>query len=287
MADVTCAGGDGAIHAYAVVIGAVPLTPAIVFAGLDVGAVVAAGDVGQGLEAERAGVAFIRGPALHQHFCDGADDGRIGRDGLARPLVGDLFGGEIRVPRETAEGVEVGEGERRAEPCLLADAGDADHAAESDDGKDWPARICLTGVDAPSNAHVEVEDLFPHGREVDEMALLAGVLLRDLEFHGLAGLREAAEERRDGFARLEVDGAFLGLDDDVRGELAVERMEDVVSGASAVGFGVAPVSVMVVDEGAIEDDSAVRRERSGEGVGGICGSAAKAGGAGLAFASRL
>ena len=119
------------------------------------------------------------------------------------------------------------------------------------------------------------------------MALLAGVLLRDLHFHGLVGLREAAEERRDGLARLEVDGAFLGLDDDVGRELAVERMEDVVGGAGAVGLGIAPVEVMVVDEGAVEDDSAVRCERGGEGVGGVGGRAAKAGGAGLAFAVGL
>ena len=39
-------------------------------------------------------------------------------DGLARPLVGDLFRGEIGVPREAAEGVEIGEGQRRAEPCM-------------------------------------------------------------------------------------------------------------------------------------------------------------------------
>ena len=75
-----------------------------------------------------------------------------------------------------------------------------------------------------------------------------------------ASLRESAEERRDGLAGLEVDGAFLGLDDDVGRELAVERMEDVVGGAGAVGLGVVPVEVMVVDEGAVENDAAVRRE---------------------------
>ena len=48
-----------------------------------------------------------------------------------------------------------------------------------------PAMICLTGVDCAADAHVEVENLFPHGREIDEVALLAGVLLRDLDLHGL------------------------------------------------------------------------------------------------------
>src|SRR5580693_1462382 len=107
------------------------------------------------------------------------------------------------------------------------------------------------------------------------MALLAGVLLGDLDFHGLAGVLEAGEERRDRLANLEVDGAFLGLDDDVGQELAVEGMKDVVGGAGAVGFGIVPVEVVVVDESAIEDDAAVGRERGGEGVVGVGGSAAK------------
>ena len=99
-------------------------------------------------------------------------------------------------------------------------------------------------------------------------------------------MRESAEERRDGFAHLEVDGAFLGLDDDVGCELAVERMKDVVGGASAVGFGIAPVEVVVVDESAIEDDAAVGREGSGEDVGGIGGGAAVARGAEAGLRSR-
>ncbi len=34
------------------------------------------------------------------------------------------------IPREAAEGVEIGESQRRAEPRVAADAGDADHAAQ-------------------------------------------------------------------------------------------------------------------------------------------------------------
>ncbi len=98
---------------------------------------------------------------------------------------------------------------------------------------------------------------------------------------------EAGEERRDGLAGLEVDGAFLDLDDDVGEELAVEGVEDVVGGAGAVGFGVVPVEVVVVDEGAVEDDAVVGGEGGGEGVGGVGGGAAEAGGAGLAFGVGL
>ncbi len=70
-------------------------------------------------------------------------------------------------------------------------------------------------------------------------------------------------------------------------ELAVERMKDVVGGAGAVGLGIAPVEMVVVDEGAIEHDAAVGRERGGERVGGVGRGAAKAGGAGLALGVGL
>jgi hypothetical protein len=82
-------------------------------------------------------------------------------------------------------------------------------------------------------------------------------------------------------------GPSFGLNNDVGQEFAVEGMEDVVGGAGAVGFGVAPVEVVVVDEGAVEDDSMMGREGGGEGVGGVGGGAAKAGGAGLAFGVGL
>lgn len=84
-------------------------------------------------------------------------------------------------------------------------------------------------------------------------------------------------------ADLEVDGAELGLDDHVGGEAAVEGMKDVVGGAGAVGPGVAPVEMVVVNEGSIEDDAAVGPERGGQSVGGVGGGAAETGWAGLAL----
>ncbi len=114
LSNVAGSGGDGAVHAYSQVVGVVPLAPAVAFARFDVGAVVAASDVSEGLHAERAGVVHVGGPGLHEHLCDGSDDLRVGADGLPGPLDGDLVGGEVGVPGETAEGIEVGEGERGA-----------------------------------------------------------------------------------------------------------------------------------------------------------------------------
>jgi hypothetical protein len=119
------------------------------------------------------------------------------------------------------------------------------------------------------------------------MALLAGVLLGDLDLHGLGGVLKAGEERRNRLAGLEVDGALFGLDNDVGGEFAVEGMEDVVCGAGAVGFAVAPVEVVVVDEAAVEDDASVGREGGCEGVGGVGRGAAKVGGPGWPSVSAL
>jgi hypothetical protein len=64
-------------------------------------------------------------------------------------------------------------------------------------------------------------------------------------------------------------------------------VEDVVSGAGAVGLRVAPVQVVVIDEGAIEHNAAVRLKRRGQQVGGVGRSATVAGWAGLAFGVGL
>ena len=109
LAHVAGAGGDGAVHTHTLMIGAVPLAPAVVLAGFDVGAVMAAGDVGEGLHAEGTGVGLVGGPRLHEHFRHNTIDHGIGADCLERPLMGDVGRGKIRVPREAAEGVEVGQ----------------------------------------------------------------------------------------------------------------------------------------------------------------------------------
>ena len=58
------------------------------------------------------------------------DDFGIVADGLARSTLWQFPRGEVGIPGEAAEGVEVGHGERGAEPVVAAHAGDADHAAE-------------------------------------------------------------------------------------------------------------------------------------------------------------
>ena len=70
-------------------------------------------------------------------------------------------------------------------------------------------------------------------------------------------------------------------------ELAVERVEIVVSRCGAVVLQVAPVEVVVVDEGAVKNDSAVRLEGAGDYVGSVRVSASVGGGTGAAFGVRF
>ncbi len=98
---------------------------------------------------------------------------------------------------------------------------------------------------------------------------------------------QRGEERRDRLAHLEVDGPMLDLDDDVRLEGAVERVEVVIAGASAIGLEVVPVEVIVVDEAAIEHDSAVRFEGACDCVRGLCGRASVFGWPDAAFGVGL
>src|SRR5207245_1228129 len=109
----------------------------------------------------------------------------------------------------------------------------------------------------------------------------------NLQLNRLICLQHCAEQRRGWLAYLEVDWPVLNLDDDIVVELAVEGMEVVVGGASAVSFRITPVQVMVVNEGAVEQDSGMRTKRSGNHVGSISGAAAILRRAGAAFGIRF
>ena len=90
------------------------------------------------------------------------------------------------------------------------------------------------------------------------MLLLARVLLRDLQFDGFIGAAQSGEQRRRWFADLEINRPILDLNDRVVFEGAVEGMKIIVGGPRPIVFQVTPIQMVVVDEGAIEDDAAVR-----------------------------
>ena len=67
--------------------------------------------------------------------------------------------------------------------------------------------------------------------------LLPGIFLRDLQFDRLVRFFQAAEKRRDGFARLKINRAMLDLEDDVFVKLPVERMKIVIGRLARSFFG--------------------------------------------------
>src|SRR5579875_394510 len=98
---------------------------------------------------------------------------------------------------------------------------------------------------------IEIENLFPHGHQINDMPLLPGIFLSNLQLERLIGSLQAADERRDRLPDLKVDGAIFDLHEDVVVEFAIERMKDVVGCSGAIGFLVPPIEMMVIDKGAI------------------------------------
>ena len=115
------------------------------------------------------------------------------------------------------------------------------------------------------------------------MPLLPGVFLRDLQLDGLIRMRHGSEQRRRWLAHLKINGAVLDLNHYVIFELSIQRMEVVVSGAGAICLDVTPIQMMVVNECPIHQHAVMRRERAGDDVGGVGGSASVLRRAGAAF----
>src|SRR6266568_1734593 len=101
---------------------------------------------------------------------------------------------------------------------------------------------------------VEVQGLFPHGWKKTQMPLLPRVFLCDLQLDRLVRFLKPAEERRNWFARLEVDWAIFNLDDDVVRKFAVERMKNVVGSFGTIILGIAPIKMVVIDKRPVEND---------------------------------
>src|SRR5215472_16424385 len=153
--------------------------------------------------------------------------------------------------------------------------------------KDFSSDDLLYGSVLIRHAEIEIQNLLPHRRQTTEMALLSRVLLRDLQLDCFIGLRETTEEWRHRLANLKINRTVLDLDDYVVIELAVERMEDVVSSSGTIVLQVAPIQVVVVHERAVENDAPMGRESARYCVRRIGGRAAVAGGTGTSFRIRL
>ena len=85
-----------------------PLAPAVALGGLHVHAVMIAGDVGEGLQAQRPGVILIGAPGAELDGLDRLVDSGIAAEGEARPFFGDLPRAQIWIPGKPAEAIQVG-----------------------------------------------------------------------------------------------------------------------------------------------------------------------------------
>ena len=77
------------------------------------------------------------------------------------------------------------------------------------------------------------------------MALLAQVLLRNLQLDSRVTLGNVSKQRVRWFADLEIDGSVFDLDDNIVVELTVERFEKLHTRVGAIGFPVRLIQLVV------------------------------------------
>lgn len=104
------------------------------------------------------------------------------------------------------------------------------------------------GVAVRAGVHVEVQNLAEPGHQVADVALLARVLLRNLELHGNVGVLQAANHGETGSRTWKSMGPFLICSVTLSRKGAVQRHKIVVACAGAVNLGIAPILLAVVDE---------------------------------------
>ena len=204
-----------AIHADALVVGAMPLSPAVALRCLHRDAVVIADDVGERLEPERAGVVFV-GRATSRAGCSSTVSTTRG----SLPKVSRVHSSaiccerQIRIPGEPAEAVEIGLRQVIAEPVGVRPTFDTPtkppvgrwNVLPDDERLDRRRRRPPTRMSKSSAS-------FHIGTRNTVWRCLPHVLLRDLQLDRLVRLLERAEQRRGRLAHLKIDRAVLDLND--------------------------------------------------------------------------
>ena len=164
MRGIAAASCHRAVHSDAFVIGAMPLAPTVALGGFDAWAVVWADDIRQSSSTQRSGVILVNVPRRKLHGRQRADHLRIISKREARPLLGNLLGGEIWIPGESAEAVQVCHSKWMSQPISIhSNVGNSNKttcgpmkAAAFDD--------VLGESDFVTGVQIEVENLLPHGR---------------------------------------------------------------------------------------------------------------------------
>src|SRR5215471_16661371 len=113
---------------------------------------------------------------------------RVVSPSQASPLLSDTPCRQIGIPGQPAEPVKVGHCQVVTQP-VAAGANISNGNESPNSAVESPARNqLLNRRTSDSRLQVEVEDFLPHRRQVNQVPLLPGVLLRDLQLDRLACL---------------------------------------------------------------------------------------------------
>ena len=209
-----------------------------------------------------------------------SSDLRVAAEREARPLVGDALGRQIGVPGQAAEAVEIRLRQMIAGPVLVQpDVGDADEAAATT--RDLHAALPALTRMSKSSASFHFGTRKTVCRAWPKYSCVICSSIACLVFSSAPNSGDAGSRTWKSM------GPFLIWMITLSSNLPSSGTEVVVGGAGAVVLRIVPVHVMVVDEAAIEEQAAVRRERARHDVGGIGMGAPVGGRADAAFGIGL
>src|SRR5688572_7993241 len=107
LARKSCPGGNATIHADALFVCTVPLSPPIALGCLNGDTVMVTDDVRQCLQPERPRVVFVCSPRSQLDVRNCFEHPGVATESEPRPLIHDLAGTEIRIPCQTTEPIEI------------------------------------------------------------------------------------------------------------------------------------------------------------------------------------
>ncbi|MNN23108.1 hypothetical protein D3C81_1364920 [compost metagenome] len=111
---------------------------------------------------------------------------------------------------------------------------------------------------------IKIHHLFPLRYQVAQMALLAGILLRNLKLDNLIRTLHRSEQWRHWLPNLKVHRSVFDLKKDIVPELAIQWLKVIISRSRTIRRAVPPVLHTVIDKAAPDDKSAMRFKRSRE-----------------------
>ena len=226
-------------------------------------------NIGETADTKKSGVIFVRRPGFELHADNRTHHARIVAEREASPLCYGISSADVGIPRQAAEAVEIRHCEVVPQPVLIqTDIGNTNKAARRT-MENAARHERLHGSVTIRCMQIEVEHFFPHRGQITKMTLLARVLLGDLQFERFVGGVQGAEQRRHRLTYLEIDRTVLDLHQNVVVEHPIQLVKIVPGRTGAIVLQIAPIHVVVVDESAVKQETAMRLQRAGNQVSGV------------------